>query len=220
MYRFTDLTGKRIGRLTVLSRAENRRSKTGASYVVWLCRCDCGNECFVRASNLTNTKRFTSSCGCLMREKARNPKTITHGKSNTRLFRIWDSMKRRCYTKTKDSYPLYGGRGIEVCDEWKSDFMAFYEWSMSNGYDDNLTIDRIDVNGNYCPENCRWVDFYTQNNNKRDNVVLKYNNEVHTVAEWARISGINERTLRGRLKRGYSIKDAFEKVVDKSVRIK
>lgn len=159
-----DLTGQRFGRLTVIRRDGSSRQGLAA----WLCRCDCGRECVVEGAMLR--KGNTKSCGCLHSEAARERWT-THGQSDSRLNSIWQAMKQRCYNSSNKNYNRYGGRGITVCDEWLNDFKAFYIWAMANGYDENApygqcTIDRIDNDKGYNPENCRWVDMKTQNNNK------------------------------------------------------
>lgn len=167
---FNDLTGKRFGRLTVV-----RRISPVGSKVRWLCRCDCGTMKDVSAYELTSGK--TRSCGCLQAE-SRHLRKVPNGRG-TRLYNVWKSMKGRCYTPSCSSYKYYGARGIKVCDEWKDDYQAFYEWAMSSGYDPDApqgkcTIDRINVDGDYEPSNCRWVDAATQNANRRP---FKYQNQ-------------------------------------------
>lgn len=153
-----DLTGKKFGRLTVIGRAPTVRNRT-----YWLCECDCGKRISVDGGNLRGG--HTESCGCLQKERASQANT-THGMRGTRLYRIWNCMRNRCYRKSYHAYKHYGGRGIRVCPEWNS-FEPFRDWAMSYGYKDDLSIDRIDVNGNYSPENCRWVTMAYQNQNKR-----------------------------------------------------
>ena len=140
------------------------------------------------------------------------------GRKNTRLYRVYSGMKSRCYNSNTPMYKYYGGRGITVCEEWKNDFKAFYEWAMNNGYSDKLTIDRIDNNGNYEPSNCRWVDMKTQSHNTSHNHIVKLNGVEHSLTEWAEIYNINIKTIRDRLKRGWSYEDAFSKPVQTKFR--
>jgi hypothetical protein len=198
---FIDLTGQRYGKFVVLSRCEN--NKYGRA--VWLCKCDCGNIKQVAAADLR--KGNTKSCGCLKVARAVETNT-THEKSTTRLYKVWAGIKRRCYNTHEQNYFKYGGRGIIVCEEWQS-FEPFYEWAMSHGYRDDLTIDRIDVNGNYEPSNCRWATAKEQANNRRNSHLITYNGETHTMTEWGEIVGINAGAIWKRIKRGWSVEAAL-----------
>lgn len=200
-----DLTGQRFGKLLVISEANIRVRQNGAKETTWLCKCDCGNETIVRASAL-NTGN-TKSCGCLQKEKAAehimaiNKK---HGECYTRLYNIWTQMRGRCFSPTSTEYKQYGGRGISVCVEWKS-YENFKNWAYANGYSPELTIDRIDVNGNYCPENCRWATCLMQQNNRTNNHYLKTpDGELLSMAECSRKYNIPYYALRSRIHRGWS----------------
>ena len=133
----------------------------------------------------------------------------THGMTKTRLFNIWMSMKQRCYNANKQHYDCYGGRGITVCDEWKHDFQAFHDWAMKNGYSDDLTIDRINHDGNYEPSNCRWSSLKKQANNKRNNCLVEYKGQVYTIAELSDIYGIKYSCLYNRLHKGWDVEKAL-----------
>lgn len=211
MSKLIDLTGMRFGRLTVLYRADNRLQPGGSSKTMWRCRCDCGNFKDIWSHALI--ANATTSCGCVRKEIITQRNT-THGYSKTRLGRIWFGMKTRCNNPNFPAYKNYGGRGIKICDEWINNPENFYSWAMANGYSDNLTLDRIDVNADYSPDNCRWVTWKVQSNNKRNCILLTYNGQTHTMAEWARICGIPYQTLKDRIRRyGWSVEEALTKVV-------
>ncbi len=191
-----DLTGQRFGRLVVLEQAEQKRY--GETF--WLCQCDCGNQTITTSGALRSGN--CRSCGCLHREAAREQglKGTTHGLTGTRLYRVWTNMKTRCYNKRNHNYTRWGARGITVCDEWRDNFQAFYDWAMANGYDDDLTIDRIDNDKGYYPENCRWATYEEQANNTRHNTHITFRGETHTLEYWSRYFGIDKTTLHYRLK--------------------
>ena len=180
------MTGLRFGKWTAIFRAEDHITKSGYHFTKWFCRCDCGTEKAVTANSLLSGR--SSSCGC---DKSANAITAkknftTHGETKTRLYQIWAGMRKRCNNQNSYNYKHYGGRGISVCSEW-DDFLAFKEWAVNNGYDDSLSIDRIDVDGDYTPLNCRWADNITQANNKRTNHKIEHNGVIYTVAELARL---------------------------------
>ena len=188
-----DLTGMTFGKLHVIRPA----CKDHRGEYKWLCECECGNKSIVYGSHLRNGD--TVSCGCVMRTAKK-----THGESKTRLYRIWQHMRGRCTNPNSDNFKYYGGRGITICTEW-NDFEVFREWALSNGYQEPLTIDRIDVNGNYDPSNCRWVTQTEQNKNTRKCLHITHNEETHTLREWGRILGIPKSTIQSRYQRGVNI---------------
>lgn len=208
MPEFIDIKGKRFGKLVALERAEDYVSPKGYRQTNWLCQCDCGNQVIVRRCNLVNG--FSTSCGC---NRIEHPNHLQHGLSNTRIHNIWDGMKDRCTNPNSVSYSNYGGRGITICDEWRNNFLSFYNWSIENGYADNLSIDRIDVNGNYEPENCRWADAKTQANNARRNHTLTYHGKTMTISQWADEKGMSYSKLKSRINKcGWSVEKALETV--------
>lgn len=190
-----DMTGKVCGRLTVVSRYETK--KRGA---YWLCDCECGKQTVVCGRNLRTG--HTKSCGCL-HDDLSSERTIernrTHEMSGTRLYHIWTDMKKRCKNKNHWAFERYGGRGVSVCGEWDNDFLSFHNWAVEHGYSENLTIDRKDNDGNYCPENCMWVTMVEQANNKSNNTKVVFHGEEYTVAQLSRMCGISYRTLYRRI---------------------
>jgi hypothetical protein len=188
MGKFQDLSGIKFGKLTAIKVAY--KNKNGES--VWECVCDCGNVVNVVCSNLKNG--HSTSCGCYKKICS-----ITHNETKTRLHRIWAGIKARCYNTTIPQYKNWGGRGITVCDEWKDSYETFRDWALNNGYQENLTIDRIDNDKGYNPNNCRWATPKQQSNNKRNNTLITFNNETHTISEWAEIIGVKSRTIQRRL---------------------
>jgi len=202
-----DLTGNRYGRLTVIEYVYTKNRKPH-----WRCRCDCGNETIVSGSNLRYG--VTKSCGCLEEENRKRhvEESRKHGESYTRLHKAWTHMKYRCHNPKAKGYEIYGGRGITVCEEWDGEhgYENFSQWAKNNGYEDGLTLDRIDVNGNYEPNNCRWSTAETQANNRRTNVILTANGVSKTRAEWCRERGINYGTVVDRMKNGWTAEEALE----------
>lgn len=184
-----DLTNKKFGHLTVIKMNEERGP---FNKVMCTCKCDCGNV-VVKYSNSLQQGKVTS-CGC----KRGNHK---HDMTDSRLYRIWLGIRNRCCNPNVKDYENYGQRGISICEDWK-EFYNFYIWAQDSGYNDKLSIDRIDVNGNYEPDNCRWVTMKEQANNKRNNIYITHNNESITLKELSNRTGINYQTLFGRFKKG------------------
>jgi hypothetical protein len=203
MSRLIDLTGQQFERLTVISRAEN--TTTGKAQ--WYCECECDKKIVVvRGEHLRSG--HTTSCGCIQKENAAKAQTV-HSKSRSRIYRIWASLKKRIQNENNKNYKDYGGRGITICEEWESNFQAFNEWAISNGYTDNLTIDRIDNDKGYSPDNCRWITRKKQCNNKRNNSYITFRGSTKTLSEWAEEYGIQSSTILMRLRRGWSIEKAL-----------
>lgn len=204
---YDDLTGKRFGMLTVLNRVDGDGKRT-----FWKCQCDCGNIVIRNHALLKHSKCKIPNCGCLNGRKVEKGHTFIHHMTNTRIYNAYKRMKARCYNKNNPDYKDYGERNICICKEWlgKNGFENFYKWSMKNGYSEKLSIDRIDVNGNYEPTNCRWADDVMQANNKRNNKIISYNGREQTIAQWAREYGMNYSMLYSRISRGWSVKDALE----------
>ena len=190
------LTGQDFGRWTVVERAANK-----GRHVHWLCRCECGNTGVINSSNLTSG--LSRSCGCLQIDTV-----TTHNKTGTPEYKTWIGMKSRCYTKTNIGYPYYGGRGIAVCERWRDNFEDFLA-DMGHNQTLHHSLDRIDPNGDYCPENGRWAIQETQDNNRRSNRFLTFNGKTQTVAQWAKEVGITRGALLSRLAWGWPIEDAI-----------
>ena len=193
--RCIDMVGQRFGKLVVVSRAEN--DKKGQAR--WLCQCDCGGSTITTRYNLITGQ--TKSCGCILR----SPKTT---ELDRRLSGVHSNMKARCSNPNNPHYKYYGGRGITVCEEWQH-VDKFREWAYNNGYKPGLTIDRIDVNGNYEPSNCRWITMQEQQFNKTDSHLITYKGETKCLAEWENQLGIDHRTILARLNNGWTVEQAL-----------
>lgn len=200
--------GDRFGRLTVIRELKKPVSLINSHHRLIELRCDCGQEISALLNNLR--RGLTQSCGCFRHERQVESNT-THGMSGTHLWHTWVKIRERCSDPQDISYCYYGARGISVCEEWM-EFMPFYTWAISNGYNNELTIDRIDVNGNYCPENCRWETMIVQQNNRRNNIRFLFNGQMLTIPEICRSFGfpkISHRVIWQKIHRdGLSINDA------------
>lgn len=195
-----ELEGKRIGKITILKRIEN--NKYGQSR--WLCRCDCGNEWIIQSSNLWRIKQC-KSC-------SNKNRPIKHGDSRKRLNNIYLGMRNRCENPGNSSYEHYGKRGIRVAEEWK-DYETFKTWALNNGYDDSKSIERIDVNKDYTPDNCAWIDLKNQCFNKRNSLRFEMNGVIKDLAQIAKEKNINYYTLYSRIKTGMDIETAVKKPI-------
>lgn len=172
-----NIKGQRFGKLIVLERAENRIRESGRQDVVWVCKCDCGNSKNIRSTYLL--QGLTKSCGCIAIEKVKNL-NLSHNMCQTKEYKAWSKLKSRCYTKTDNKYYAYGARGIKVCDRWLESFENFYK-DMGDAPTKKHSIDRINVNGNYEPLNCRWATNKEQSNNKTTNVYVEYKGVKYTL---------------------------------------
>ena len=199
-----DMTGQRFGRLVALREVDNSAYKSNAS--MWECRCDCGNVIVTQGSALRSG--HTKSCGCLYIELA-SERATKHGMSHDRLYQTWADMKQRCSNPRCASYSNYGGRGVSYAEDWNN-FETFREYALSVGYDDTLTIERIDVNGNYEPGNVKFIPLKEQIRNKRNSIHLTYQGETKTLGEWAAQFGVN----RGAAWYRYKDNCTFEEIFD------
>ena len=207
-----NLTNQKFNHLLVLELHHKEQRyykdgrKRGFSYF-YLCKCDCGNTIIVNGNHLK--RNYTQSCGCVKRDSS-----LIKGKIGNRLYITYKNMLNRCYKKTDKRYNNYGGRGIKVCSEWRKSFDNFFNWAIQNNYADNLTLDRIDVNGNYEPSNCRFATITEQCNNRRSNINITYQNQTKTLKEWCKEKNLKYSTIRTRIvELGWSIEDAFTKRV-------
>ena len=192
--------GDKVGRLTILG--IERVNEKGSTRVFCTCQCDCGNIKKIRMDSISTKSRKTQSCGCYAKELS-SIRNSSHKMSNTTTYKSWFSMRNRCFNPNNPSYSNYGGIGITVCDRWKDSFENFLN-DMGERPSKAYSIDRIDVNGNYEPNNCRWATQVQQQNNKRNNSTITYNGETRTITEWSRILGIKASIIFTRKRRGKS----------------
>lgn len=208
--KFIDMTGQTVGRLKVIRRADDY---VGSNYraAQWECVCSCPQQTRVIVRGTQLRSGHTNSCGCYhsdITSLANTSHGDTVGGEAKRLYRIWAHMLDRCENPNANEYKDYGGRGVKVCDEWH-DYAVFKGWAINNGYEDTLSIDRIEVDGDYEPGNCRWAGFERQANNTRRNRKLTLNGETHTMAEWSRILGIPYNRINTRIHRGWPVERAL-----------
>jgi len=204
------MVGNRYGRLFVAEELERYKSATGRTERVFLCECDCGNKKIIKMHTLRSGNAI--SCGCYKIEYLSSTKS-THGMSDTKIYHVWQSMRRRCNVPADKAFANYGARGITVCAEWESDFSEFYKWAISNGYKEGLTIERINNNKGYSPNNCKWIPRDEQNRNRRMNHYLTHGSRKKTLQEWANEIGVNRCTLRNYCKK-YGDEQAVAKAIE------
>jgi hypothetical protein len=196
-------------RLIIIKQVEDYVSPNGQRQAQYLCKCNCGSNKDIITRAMWLKSGHTKSCGCIVNEGTRS----THRLTKTRLYSVWNEMKQRCANQNCPTYKDYGGRGISVCEEWKNDFLSFRTWAISLGYKDDAkrgvyTVERIDNNGNYCPENCTLTSMKMQAENRRSNHLITINGETKTIEQWARCFDINPKTVRSRIRYGWSEHDA------------
>lgn len=191
-----NLKGRKFGKLTVLAYDHTHKTPSGQSKSYWACECDCGNTATVCSQSLKSL--HTTSCGCDSSRNHIGEVRRVHGESKTRLYAIWCGMISRCNNPNRIAYKDYGGRGISVCKKWSS-YIPFKQWAIKNGYTDELTLERMDVNGDYCPENCKWISKSAQSDNRRNSLLFTYNGKTQNLKRWSEESGIKYGTLRARI---------------------
>jgi len=201
-----DFSGQTIKNFKVIEFVGHKRDKNGVSQRLWKCECICGKIVVLTRKELTRSA--IKSCGCLT-SKYISDASKTHGFSKTRLYHEWLNIKDRCANPKSSAYKYYGGRGIAICDEWSNDFLKFREWALSHGYTDTLSIERVNVNGNYEPDNCCWIPRSEQCKNTRWNKYYTLNGETHSTVEWSRLLGGSPSLIGSRLKRGWSLEKAL-----------
>lgn len=202
MAKRADLAGHVFGRLTAVEDVgKNKHGKR-----LWKCKCQCGTSVDVPAGNLQSGN--TKSCGCFQKENT-SAYSKTHGFRGSKLYHVYSGMVDRCTRENHKSYAYYGGRGIFVCQEWLEDRSRFFEWAMANGYKEGLTLDRVENDGPYAPDNCRWVDRFAQCSNTRDNVMLTYQGKTQHAMAWARELGLDPNNIWRRKREGWSDEDAL-----------
>ena len=214
MSKLKDLTGEKFNRLTLIEPA----GFDNINRPIWLCKCECGNMKNIRYWDVVQGR--SKSCGCLRNEKAHDrliaynkSHNIKHNECRTRLYNIWSGMTQRCCNQNSHGYKDYGARGITVCEEWMKDYRNFRKWATENGYDDNLSLDRINNDGNYEPSNCRWATNVEQARNRRNNLIVTYKGKTQTLMEWSKELNIKYDVLWRRLKKGWSPERTFERPV-------
>ena len=207
---FIDLSGRKIGRLHV----DKRIGRGSHHETFYKCTCECGNIVYVNAASLRSGS--TKSCGCLARELNKTRIHINtnkkHGYAGTKLYKVWKNMRNRCHNPKYAYYHQYGGRGIKICDEWDNPDTGstnFIHWALESGYEEGLTLDRIDNDGNYCPENCRWVSMKHQDNNRSSNHYVQIERWVFSLSIWADITGNDIKNIRNRIQRGWTEYEAI-----------
>lgn len=201
MVKLINLIGKKFGRLTVIKRVENTKNNK----TQWLCKCDCGN--YIKVQSYLLTHNYTKSCGCIAIEKLKK-RSITHGLSKSKIYAVYCTIKARCNNPNNNVYQYYGAKGVKLCSEWLN-FENFYNWAINNGYKEGLSIDRINVNGDYEPSNCRWATKEEQSNNRSNNHLITYNNQIHTISEWSKITGLTKSAIQYRLSKKWDIEKIF-----------